>query len=429
MGLLSVALTLAKTARDALFFQDQGLFQLPMAYMGISMASMPAAFLFVWAMKAWGARLARVGILIFTAAVLAAFVPFLEPGNYPVLASLFIFIPTVFGIIFASIWLLAFNLFEDAPKMVAARSFSRIAASAMAGGIVGGLLSKTLALHLEPEWLVLLASSVILMAVGAVVKTHRRFSRGMMTTVLQRESASLSSAFSKKYARNLLLISVTGALAGLFIDFQFYASASSTGMDSKSSTNFFANFYIILNLGSLVLQLFAAPKIQDKVGLRGGLMILPLALVGGATFVTAAGTALSRSALRVTEGGLKSSIYRSLWEQAFIPVKSDERSYVRVLVEGFGARIAEGIGAILLLLWLMRADTADPSSLNTTWIAWVILLTAAGWLFLIRILPERVKQEPSFVTPDLASIRPIELEGVRVPDQCPCTTEWGKGIT
>jgi hypothetical protein len=37
-------------------------------------------------------------------------------------------------------------------------------------------------------------------------------------------------------------------------------------MGSKSNANFFANFYIMLNFGSLLLQLFVAPRIQDKIG-------------------------------------------------------------------------------------------------------------------------------------------------------------------
>lgn len=284
IGLLTVAFILAKTGRDALFFQGKGLFQLPLAYVGIGLSAVPAAFIVVQAMKIWG------------------------------------------------------------------------------------------------------------------------------------------------YARMLLLISMTGALADLFIDFQFYAAASSAGMGSKGNTNFFANFYIMLNLGSLLLQLFAAPKIQDWTGLRGGLLILPLALLGGATFVTAVATAISRSVLKVTEGGLKASIHRSIWEQAFIPVESDERSFVKVFVDGIGARIAEGVGATLLLVWLMRVDVPDPSSLNTAWIAWTLLPTAAVWLILTQNLRLKVTQEPLTVKPEVASIEESKFECTRFPDQCPCTTEWGKGI-
>lgn len=429
VGLLTMAFIVAKTGRDALFFQDKGLLQLPMAYMMMGLASVPAAFLYVQAMKIWGARAARVGIIVFAAAVMAAFVPFLPQMNYSVLLSLFIFIPTIFGPMFATIWLQAAELFENVPKAEASRCFSRIGASSLGGGMIGGFLSKGLAPYLEPYWLILVGALITLAAAGVVVGTHRSFpSRyGIRKGKKEGEKSGVTVAFSKKYARMLLLISMTGALAGLFIDFQFYAAASSAQMGSKGNTNFFANFYIMLNLGSLILQLFAAPKIQDKLGLRGGLLILPLALLGGATFVTAAATALSRSVLKVTEGGLKSSIHRSIWEQAFIPVDSSERSVVKVFVDGIGARIAEGLGATLIFVWLMRIEATDASMLDTTWIAWILLPTAAVWLWLTRNLRMDLARE-STAASTVASNQQGAIECERFPDQCPCTTEWGKGI-
>lgn len=425
VGLLTMAFIVAKTGRDALFFQGKGLFQLPMAYMAMGLSSVPAALLYVQAMKIWGARAARVGIIVFAAAVMAAFVPFLPQMNYSVLLSLFIFIPTIFGPMFATIWLQAAELFEHIPKTAAVRCFSRIGATSLGGGMIGGFLSKALAPHLEPQWLILAGALITLAAAGVVVKTHRSFisPAGAKKEKREGEKSGVSAAFSKRYACMLLLISMTGALAGLFIDFQFYAAASTARMGSKGNANFFANFYIMLNFGSLILQLFAAPKIQDKLGLRGGLLILPFALLGGATFVTAAATALSRSVLKVTEGGLKSSIHRSIWEQAFIPVDLSERSLVKVFVDGIGARIAEGIGASLLFVWLMRVDATDPATLNTGWIAWMLLPTAAVWLWLTHNLRTDLAREPS-----AAPACEHEIDCVRFPDQCPCTTEWGKGI-
>jgi ATP/ADP translocase len=429
MGLLTLALTVAKTGRDALFFQGRGLFQLPMAYMIIGAASVPAAFLYVRAMKAWGARPSRLGILIFAAVVMALHIPFLDSGNETVLLSLFAFIPSIFGILFASLWLFASDIFEKAPKP-AARAFSRIGASSLAGGMIGGFLSKGLASYWEPKWLVLLGAAVILVVAGIVIKAHQTFPTNIVSKEKQKkgEKTGFATAFSKHYARTLMLISMAGALAGLLIDFQFYASASSAKMDMKATTNFFANFYIMLNLGSLVLQLFLAPKIQEWVGLRGGLLILPFGLLGGASFVTAAATALSRSVLRVTEGGLKASIHRSVWEQAFIPVGADERSMVKVFVDGIGARIAEGIGATVLFLWLMRVGMMEPSALNTTWMGWTLLFTAAVWLWLTQNLRVRVAQEIGVAETRAEPIREREMDCERFPDQCPCTTEWGKGI-
>jgi ATP/ADP translocase len=219
---------------------------------------------------------------------------------------------------------------------------------------------------------------------------------------------------------------MTGALAGLLIDFQFYAAAASANMGSKGNAGFFANFYILLNFMSLLLQLFATPKIQDKVGLRGGLMVLPLALIGAASFVTAAATALSRSVLRVTEGGLRSSVHRSIWEQAFIPLDSTERSGVKLAVDGIGARIAEIAGAVVILLWLKQAASKGglPMPLDTSWMVWFTLATVAIWLVITQKLRTQVKKEVGEAK--VTQVQDVECE--RFPDQCPCTTELGKGI-
>jgi ATP/ADP translocase len=430
VGLLTLAFILAKTGRDALFFQGRGLLQLPLAYINIGLGALPLALIFVKVMKISGARPARVGVTVLTALGMIAFFPFLRPGADTLLLAFFIFVPAIFGIVFASSWLLATDLFEKIPKSEAARSFSRIGASSLAGGMVGGLISKALAPHLDPKWLVLFAGIVVFAAAGLIIHTHRRFltNRGRKKDH-GFKNVGFSGTFSKKYARSLLLISLAGALTGLLIDFQFYAAASSAGMGSRGNANFFANFYIMLNLGSLLLQLFATPKIQDRLGLRGGLMILPIALIGGATFVTAAATALSRSVLRVTEGGLRSSVHRSIWEQAFIPVDSEERSFVKLVVDGIGARIGEIVAAITVFLWLSGTapDGVMPTPLNVGWMAWLTLATVAVWLLLTHQLQVQVRHETLARAPAKPS-RTEDIDCERFPDQCPCTTELGKGI-
>ena len=355
LGSVTAAFVIAKTGRDALFFQGSGgLLQLPLIYINIGAASLPLALIFVKAMKVWGARPARVGLLLLAAVVMAVGAPFLEPGDNTLILAIFIFIPAIFGLLFASLWLLAADIFENTEKHEAARAFSRIGAGTLAGGMMGGLISKGLAPYLDPKWLIFLGAVVILGVVSLVRHIHNRFPTNIAAKKDGAKNPGWLTPLTNKYSLILLFISMTGALAGLLIDFQFYAAAASANMGSKGNTSFFANFYILLNFLSLLLQLFATPRIQDKVGLRGGLMVLPLALIGAASFVTAAATALSRSVLRVTEGGLRSSVHRSIWEQAFIPLDSTERSAVKLAVDGIGARIAEIAGAVVIFLWLKR---------------------------------------------------------------------------
>ena len=421
LGLTTLAFIVAKTGRDALFFQGSGgLLQLPLIYINIGAASLPLALIFVKTMKVWGARPARVGVLLLAAAVMASVAPFLQPGDNTLMLVMFMLIPAIFGLLFASLWLLASDLFEKTERRDAARAFSRIGAGTLAGGMTGGLIAKGLAGYVEAKWLIVVAAMVILGVVALVAHIHGRFPTNIAAEKTPKRS--FLAPLTKKYSLTLLFISMTGALAGLLIDFQFYAAAAGASMGSEGNANFFANFYILLNFSSLLLQLFATPAIQDRIGLRGGLMILPLALIGGATFATAAATALSRSILRVTEGGLRSSVHRSIWEQAFIPVDSGDRSTVKLVVDGVASRIAEAIGAIAILIWLRRAVPGGriDMPLDTRWMSWLLLATVLIWLIITQKLRVQATGKNRAAQPT--------LECERFPDQCPCTTELGKGV-
>ena len=147
--------------------------------------------------------------------------------------------------------------------------------------MTGGLIAKGLAPHLEAKWLIELSAMVIFGVVILVRHIHQVFPGNVAAgSALDKKKSGFLAPLGNKYALILLLISMTGALAGLLIDFQFYAAAAGASMGPKGNANFFANFYILLNFSSLLLQLFATPRIQDKIGLRGGLMVLPLALIG-----------------------------------------------------------------------------------------------------------------------------------------------------
>jgi MFS family permease len=225
LGLATAAFIIAKTGRDALFFQgSRGLLQLPLVYINIGAASLPLALIFVKAMKTWGARPARVGILLLAATVMAAAAPFLESGDNTLLLAVFIFIPATFGLVFASLWLLAADIFENTEKHEAARAFSRIGAGTLAGGMMGGLISKGLAPYLDPKWLIFLGAVVILGVVSLVMQIHSRFPTNIGAKKNGDKKAGFLTPLTNKYTLTLLFISMTGALAGLLIDFQFYVA-------------------------------------------------------------------------------------------------------------------------------------------------------------------------------------------------------------
>ena len=70
---------------------------------------------------------------------------------------------------------MARDIFEKTEKREAARAFSRIGAGTLAGGMMGGLISKGLAPYLDPKWLIFLGAVVILGVARLVMHIHSRF--------------------------------------------------------------------------------------------------------------------------------------------------------------------------------------------------------------------------------------------------------------
>ena len=404
VGISMVGFISIKTGRDALFFSQGGLRQLPLVYILMAVVSVPAAIAHLEAIKRWGARKVRTGVFLLTASMFLCFVPFADLDHKILMFAMFVLVPVSFAAVFASAWLLAADLLEGADKSAPRWVYSRIGAGSMLGGIVGGLFAGGLSMFLPPRFLVLEGAVMLLIAAGVVSRAHRKHpirdrspsSTKFQDNNLEREAdvsphiseeiPAILGLMKEPYVLGLIGISALGALAALYIDFQFYAIATLSG---HANAQFFAGFYTIINLAALVLQLLAGPWIQSRYGVGGALMVLPLVLLGGAAgLILVSTTILSRSILKVAEGGLKASIHRSIWEQVFLPLGGARREMAKVMVDGLFARMSEGMAAVALYIWLSRIQSLE-ADLDLSWISWVIVAAVLLWVVLTRYLAKQ----------------------------------------
>ncbi len=390
VGLTMVSFIMIKTGRDAVFFQEGGLRKLPLAYIWIAVASVPAAILHLGALERWGARKTRTALFFLTTLFFVPFVPFADASHPTAMTILFVFVPTIFAAVFAGAWLLASDLLEGADGKVLRTVYTRIGAASMVGGIIGGLLSKAGAVVAGPRYLIA-GGAALLVATGILVFfAHRKNPVDNGAPGPDPEADAAAADIGSKqlvllrqgYTRVLIGISALATIAALYIDFQFYATATITG---NSSVQFFANFYIILNLASLVVQLFVAPRLQAHLGVVGALLLLPAALLGGAGLFSFWSIVQGRTVLRILEGGLKASIYRSMWEQVYLPINRKFRDLAKTIVDGSVQRLAEGVGSLALLIWL-NSTSAPLAELDYGWITWVIIAAIILWMLLTRLL-------------------------------------------
>ena len=400
--LLTASFIVTKTGRDALYFnRPGGLAGLPMAYLGIAILSVPAAQGTLALMRRLGPRQARVAGLAIMALMQLIFFALIRPGGGWDMTLIFILVPVLYGVLLSLAWLLGADLLDMAPRRVLARLYSTMGASSLLGGLLGAAIARNLAPVVEPRMYLLIGVAGLLLTALVNTTAHRTFP----VVHMRRESdlplpspmggeipetPRILPLLADRYVRLLASIALLGSVAGVLIEFQFYASAAGHGRGAAMT---FANFYLWLNGAALVLQLFVTPALQQRVGVYGSLFVLPVALAAAASAALATGSAVARTALRVTEGGLKSSVHRSSWEQSYLPVDRANRAPVKLLVDGMAARTGESLAAVLLI--------AGATLIDSTVIARILVGATLVWLVLTILLRRSVS--PDF---DMSELRP-----------------------
>jgi hypothetical protein len=409
--LLTAAFVLAKTGRDTMYFQQRGVLDLPYAYLVIAALALPFGLVAITLMRCIGARGARVVTPLLLAVLLAVYAVAARPGGGVLMTLFFALLPLTFGVAFSQAWLLAPDLYRDAAPEALAPVYGAIGASSIAGGVAGGFLARFLAGHIVPgiyAWssagLVVLAAVVIVQAQRMAPPEGADAAEPIMN--MRMPPGGLHELARDRTARLLLFAAMAGAVAGLLVEFQFYLAASGMmrgpAAEAASGARFFANAYLALNLAAFAVQLAVFPALERRVGIAGTLLVLPLALLGGAGALAASATALVRTLLRVTEGGLKASIHRASWEQAFLAVPRATRALAKVMVDGVGARLAEGAtaGTMIGLIALRHGDehalAADVGALT-----WGLLAAAGVWSLVTYRVGPRLKSGPMPAPPQL----------------------------
>lgn len=359
--------------------------------MGMALLALPLAFVMLSLMKRLGPRRWRILAPAGMATLLVLYHGVAMPGGGLRMTLLFTLVGLGFGVVFSLYWLLAADLFEGAATPELARAYSLVGAASISGGFFGGLAARFLAPHIEPRTFVLLGALAVAGSAVIVAVAQLRFPPRPSTTRREKPAPSDSGLLvQQRYAVLLLLTGMTASLVGVLVEFQFYLAAATSSNDARQNAGLFATVHLVLNGAALAIQLYVTPRLQQKAGLHGSLLVLPAALLGGASLLLASASVVSRALLRVTEGGLRSSIHRVSWEQAYLPVSRAQRTAAKLLGDGAG-RVAEGLAALVLFLWLQLVVAGRPlPGQKTAWVTYLLIGTSLLWLGLTRALGRKL---------------------------------------
>jgi AAA family ATP:ADP antiporter len=146
--------------------------------------------------------------------------------------------------------------------------------------------------------------------------------------------------------------------------------------ESEFIGRFYSDFLFLVSVTALVLQLFIVSRIIKYVGVRAGVLVLPvLAFTGYAVLAFAPILALVRL-VKIAENATDYSIQNTVRNVLFLPTSRDEKYKAKQAIDSFFQRAGDVSSAALVFVGITMLG------LGTTGFARVNLVLAGIWLLL-----------------------------------------------
>ncbi|MCM2256377.1 MAG: hypothetical protein NDJ94_11980 [Vicinamibacteria bacterium] len=259
---------------------------------------------------------------------------------------------------------------------------------------VGGLAGSLLARGLAAAWagggsywatrddLMLVMALVI---AGAFSRTGPVATQGPAVTATPAAVPGVGAAFRALLAQPegrlaALLVTVGGA-ADSVLKFIFYWAISEGTSAAGGRTALFADFYVFLGTGNLLMLAFGTSRVLRSLGLAVSLAALPSALLLGSAALAFQVSLAVVYALRLAESSLHVALNDPAIDRLMLTAEAETGESARATIKGAGPRFGEGLGAVVVLV----ADRGFGAGLD----ALLALLAGLAAIWLLGIVTHR----------------------------------------
>ena len=313
---LMIAFQMAgKAIRDSFFLSHFPVTRLPAMVVGAALLALVVAFAFSLLLRRFGP--ARLTPLSFLASALLLLLEWSFVDSHPTrVAILFYLHFAALGSSLVSLFWALVNEAYDPHR--AKREVARIGSAAAAGGVLGALLAERLAAW-SVDSLGFVALAVI--HLGCALASSRMRLQGGPPRQIPGESWSqgFRAARSHSLLRGVVFLVLVNALAAGLIDYAFKAQAAGQFADPEL-LRFFAVFYLLIGIATLLVQSLIARHLLQRSGLQGALSQLPWGVLAGSLGALLVPGLLFPVLTRGWEMVVRSSFYRSAYELLYTPV-------------------------------------------------------------------------------------------------------------
>lgn len=339
-------------------------------------------------------RLINVVNIFFSACLVVFYV--LAKMQFPPLGIIFFLWVGMFNVmVVAQFWSFANDIYTPEEGK---RLFAFIAFGASAGAVVGAYLSGTLIAIAGLYEMLLLAGGVLLLSllITNVVDSREKNRREAKTEAAANkdddEAIGKQGAFKLVFANKYLLmiaflilllnwVNTTGEyILGRTVEQTADQMSSDKGVQEVFIGQFYGNFFFIVNLAGLGLQLFLVSRILKYLGIRIAILILPVIALGGYLVLAFYPILNIVRWAKIGENATDYSLNNTVRHALFLPTSKEEKYKAKQAIDSFFHRSGDVLSAVLVFIgvnWL---------SFQTKHFAFVNLGLVLIWLVLaIRI--------------------------------------------
>src|SRR5215470_15396358 len=317
--------------------------------------------------------------------------------------SLYIFVG-IFGVVAVmQVWTMANFVWTTRE---AKRLFGVLGSGGIAGGIVGGFVTKWMAPRFGTESLLLLICTFVAASAALVLLIWKQQATVNESQTTETSPQNLSESY--KLVRNSPHLQ---AIAGLIclasivttaVTWQLNAIAKDTLVHTDMLAAFLGTFQAYAGIASLAAQLLLTTKLLRHFGIGVALLVLPLSLTLGSAAVGLFGTLWAVTLLKGGDLVFRYSVDTSALQLLYLPVPANIKLQVKSFLDTVVWRFGDGLAGLTVLLF------AKDLKFTPRQISWVNLVLLACWIVAalvarhqyvatlrnniqqIRIQPERV---------------------------------------
>lgn len=365
--LLLTSYYILKPVREALFLELHGWEKLPQVHLLVMFVTYAAAL--IYSRVARGGRCrplvlatnGALGILLLVFWALLVGPCSSGPGR-ATLAWLFYIWVAVFAVfVVTAMWTIASRLFD---AVESGRWYGVIGAGGISGAIVGGVLTRTLALPLGVERLLLVSAGILCVAtavglrLAGVADDSPRFDE--QTSALDPapggdppggtgRASTMRLFLTDPYVGAMGLLVLLYQTIGVTIDNHTYRIVSRELTQTPERAAYFGTMFSTANVLGLFLNLVVARPVQTRWGPGPGLILLPLVVLCGAGAIVVWPTLTTACFYSALSFGVHYSIQQSSKEMLYVPTTPQVKMVAKGFIDTFLFRVGDGVGAVWLL--------------------------------------------------------------------------------